>query len=276
MDSEQILRRFVRAKVDVRQTYAEARELLLVSTTWIRDWMLCLQANENYKLFCNLCETEQSESASDQFRKMQLTYSEIGSMYVDFGALEEVDFSHFSDSFEYWFSQRIGLFKIDDDVVSISHEQLDAMKISRGYEIIVVPIQQDKKRTLQNIEHHLDHVYDRRCRLQDYVDQKYKTIDVYSKKISGRVHRAISAHSIKRSSVSDEAMSQTDTVIAIMETENNPFDWKMTDQDKRDHERGTFKKSLFNGAKVKMLKKAEEDFAALVKNAIYGRFPDFS
>jgi hypothetical protein len=69
-------------------------------------------------------------------------------------------------------------------------------------------------------------------------------------------------------------LSLTDTVLAIKQDPKNPFGWSLTDADKRDIEKGVFKKGLFAGSEITLIKRARRDFDAYVRNTIHGRFPD--
>jgi len=71
-------------------------------------------------------------------------------------------------------------------------------------------------------------------------------------------------------------MSLTDMVLAIKQDPKNPFGWTLTEQDKQDIARGVFKKGLYGGSEITLVKRALKDFDAYVRNTIHGRFPDNS
>lgn len=241
----------------------------------IFQWMYCLN-HSPYRDYCQLREVDDLSCAifESKFPRFKQFYQELGIPKLK------------DDS---WYDKHWTQFVVMHATRVVSDAKKYVYK--PGYLLLSVPIHEIKLDTLNSLRSLIDFHYEVIIKY-DSAESTFDSAKVMLKPLENarpkyelhgevnaatesRISRAIYAHRL-RGSGPQYKLSQTDAVIAIMEAEKNPFDWVMTAQDKKDHERGTFKKSLFNGAKVKMLKKAEEDFAALAKNVIQGRFPDFS
>jgi hypothetical protein len=158
---------------------------------------------------------------------------------------------------------------------------------SPGMVLMNIRMYDEMHKTIKEVTQMIDHIYQYRENY-DYSYFKSKveanTVELMTKvlpkpkyKLHGGVNAATEGRLNKAIYVQQfSALSQADAVIAAMQDSGNPFEWEMTEGDKAAHERGTFKKSLFNGSKLKMLVKASHDFDALVRNTIHGRFPVFS
>jgi len=249
---------------------------------WLDKWLYCFKQNADYKAYCIAKEMGDAVTC-EQF---EAKYERIADLYADWGDIRNIVFRGQSETFKLWRGERSKLFLQLDMVRWI--ENPAEYEHRAGHALIEVPLFEKKNDTLASLEKHIDFVYKMRKRaVEDSSKEsvrlihgplpqpKYTLHGDFNKATKGSVRKAIYVAMYRRIRKDGLALSQTDIVIAAMQDLKNPFKWAMTESDKVAHERGTFKKSLFNGSKVKMLARAGQDFDALVRNTIHGRFPDF-
>ena len=250
---------------------------------WLDKWLYCFRQNADYKSYCIAKKMGEAVTCA----QLETKYVRIADLYADWGDIKNIVFKGSSETFKLWREERRNLFLQSDMIRWIENP---ATYVHRaGYMLVEVPLFDKKKDTASNLEKYFNLVYKTRKRaveestketvrlIQGPLPQpKYTLHGDFNKATQGTVRKAIYAAMYRLVTKDVQALSQTDIVIAIMQDAKNPFKWAMTDSDNAAHARGTFKKSLFNGPKVKMLVKANHDFDALVRNTIHGRFPDFS
>lgn len=253
-----------------------------IGSALVRQWVYCLKENRDYSRYSR-ARDKSNEMISKQ---MEAQFDQIAELYRDWGPVNNIYFNLGSESFKDWEKTRIHLFfppsykvKIVADVNKYAH--------ATGQLLLCVPIFEKKQETIDRVSQCIEGLYQAKNEgkienpvIKDMAQPlpmpKYPLYGEITRATKGRVFKAIYAHLHTKIRLNVKSLSQTDTVVAIMQDAKNPFKWAMTDSDNAAHARGTFKKSLFNGPKVKMLVKANHDFDALVRNTIHGRFPDFS
>lgn len=240
------------------------------NTLWVRQWVYCLKHNVDYQAYCEAYCDEDKMHDADACRALENKYENITELYNDWGDLKNIDASTYSESFKFWLKSKRSLFFLDDMVRTVNDVTNYVQRRDRV--LLDIPILSNKKKMMERIAVHIDLVHALRMPIDG---PKYKPHGEYNKATQGSVKKAIYVAKHQSMVKNGKSLSQTDIVIAAMQDPKNPFKWTMTLIDKVAHDRGTFKKSLFNGSKVKMLVKASQDFDALVRNTIHGRFPDF-
>lgn len=239
-------------------------------TKWIRQWVFFLKQNADYRAYCDAYCDEGNLHDPEACRLLENRYDYITELYYDWGDLKNVDVNHFSDSFQAWLQRRRSLFYVDEQIRVI--DDVSAYTPNRGRVLLDIPLLRNKRDLMERITIHIDLLHELRMHVGL---PKYSRYGVFNIATQGSLRRAIYAAKQRSVMKNGRPLSQVDGVIAAMQDPSNPFKWTMTDSDKAALERGTLKKSLFNGSKVKMLAKAGKDFDAIVRNTIHGRFPDF-
>ena len=257
-----------------------------IGSTLVRRWVYCLRANKDYSRYCRAKTL--GPGFSDIVEKLEQEFDHIAELYDDWGPLRQIDLKATSTSFKEWEKIRIPLFFPPSHKVTLVTDAKN-YEYAPGQLLISVPLHATKQQTIDSITRYINYFYNAKDNdrlkldiskrmVEPLPSPKYPLFGDVTKATKGRIDKAICAYSHEtiRVGFKTSKLSQTDTVVAIMQDAKNPFKWAMTDSDKAAHARGTFKKSLFNGPKVKRLVKANHDFDALVINTIHGRFPDFS
>lgn len=249
----------------------------------VRQWIYCLRANVYYRRYCRAKKLELKSDAD----KLELNFSRITELYDDWGPLDQIDLKPDSDSYKEWEKTRIPLFFLQSHKVTLVKDAKN-YEYASGRLLISVPLHPNKQETIDEVTKYIDFFYNAKATrpiLNAIVKKmaeplpmpKYQLYGDVTKATRRRISRAIRAYSAQRVFVDSKLtkLSQTDTIIKIMQQPKNPFRWSMSESEKAAHSRGEFKRTLFNSSKVKLLTRAREDFDALVKNVIHGRFPDF-
>jgi hypothetical protein len=211
-------------------------------------------------------------------------------MYADFGDIIETNLLKDKTAFSKWFASRRGLFN-DKRVVWPVHDPATYVR-QPATVLLEVPLYENKSDVLAGVKGFLDRYYDgnvyekrsgvrqRRPVREEVRAPKYRLStganDLGVATIKA-LRKAAYVAGLRRQRTRDgKSLSLTDTVLAIKQDPKNPFGWSLTDADKRDIEKGVFKKGLFAGSEITLIKRARRDFDAYVRNTIRGRFPDNS
>ena len=197
----------------------------------------------------------------------------ITELYNDWGNLGDIDVSTYSESFQAWLQRKRSLFFVDEEVRSV-HDI--SSYVPQGSRILLdVPILSSKKKTMERIAAHINLVHALRMRFDG---PKYKLHGDFNKATQGTIEKAIYVAMHQGFKNGDKPLSQSETVIAILQDPENPFGdrWRMTPSEQVAYAKGTLKKTVVYAAKMKQIKFYRDEFDALVKNTIHGRFPDFS
>lgn len=216
-------------------------------------------------------------------------FERIADLYADWGNIQNIVFRGPSETFKLWREERKKLFLQLDFVRWI--EEPTAYAHRAGYLLIEVPLFDKKTDTLTQLEQHIDMVYAGRKRSVEKSPKasvrliygtlpqpKYTLYGDFNKATQGTIKKAIYVAMHQRIRKEGRPLSQADTVIAILQDPKNPFGekWKMTASEQDAYAKGTLKKTVVYAAKMKQIKFYRDEFDALVKNTIHGRFPDFS
>lgn len=250
-------------------------------------WLYCLMRNQDYEKYCKakkLAKTHICEEMENEFPRL----SEI---YQDWGDVYESDLLCDSIAQRDWCVDKYHLF--EHNPIAKWVEDAENYKYRAGYELLDVPLMKTKAETLTIIKKHLDFVYKYRELAVEKSKKPlarliYQELPVakYRFHPKGGKLSAATKLAVKKAFYVDELrqktndkgkpLSLTETVLAIKQDPENPFGWTLTEEDKRDLQRGVFKKGLFSSSEVTLVRRARSDFDAYVRNTIHGRFPDNS
>ncbi len=258
-----------------------------MTVTWLRRWLAFFRCNPDYKAYC-LARREGNDAAR---AALEARYERMAELYEDWGDIHAPGVAgNDMESYFAWGKDRdLTLFfrarvvtRIDDPSTYVKKE---------GHLLLDVPLSEKLSEVMEQVETYLSLVYKMRTDVLEREQPVSKAVmelpvPKYMLHAPGGKLNAATEGSIKKAVYVDglrhrrkddgKPLSITDTVLAIKQDPKNPFGWSLTDADKRDIEKGVFKKGLFAGSEVTLVKRARKDFDAYVRNTIHGRFPDNS
>lgn len=260
---------------------------MLITAKWLRLWMFCFQQNTDFEAYC-VARRDKDESACQD---LEGRFDRIMELYADWGNIHLINARSSSDSFAAWKNERHHLFYRSSLIRWI--EDPNAYVHSPGRFLLDVPFAEHKADTLKQLNRYVDFVYKMRDRAAHHSTKpvarlvnlplpaaKYSLHGDFNKATRGRVTKAIyvAFYRYKQIQNNGKPLSTSETVLAIKQDPKNPLGWKMLRADESALSSNAFKKHLFagSGTEITLLKRHRKDFAALVRNTIYGRFPDFT
>lgn len=249
-------------------------------------WIGFLGCHKGYIAYCRA----KREGQPERCRSLEAKFQCIADLYVDFSDIFEQNILRDKRAFGRWLAVRRTLF---DEKRSVSVVVSPASYVRQpGTVLIEVPLYEKKSDALTGVKGFLDRYYDGtviekskgvkqpRPALDELRAPKYRlsteSSDLNAATIKALRKAAYVAGFRHRRKDDGKPLSITDTVLAIKQDPKNPLGWTLTADDKRAVERGVFKKGLFAGSEVTLIKRHRKDFDAYVRNTIHGRFPDNS
>jgi hypothetical protein len=257
-----------------------------VVMTRVMQWLRFFMHNRDYQRYC---WARRSKRESVQ-RELEGQYLGLPELYDDWGDIHAADLVNDAKAQRAWWQSRAHLFWDMPMVAWI--EDPFTYKARPGYMLVELPLMDTKADALRIFERFLDLNEQGRKRAQESTKPLFRLIA--QKRPGAKYHyhpegwqlNAATKKAVAKAEyvgrlgylkTSDgKPLSLTDKVLAIKQDPKNPFGWSLTEQDKRDIAKGVFKKGLFGGSEVTLVKRAQKDFDAYVRNTIYGRFPDNS
>jgi hypothetical protein len=249
-------------------------------------WIGFLGCHKGYIAYCRA----KREGQRERCLSLEAKFECIADLYVDFGDIFEQNILRDKKAFGRWLAVRRRLF---DDRRSVSLVVNPAAYVRQPATVLIeVPLFEKRSDVLAGVKGFLDRYYDGtiiekakgvkqpRLALNEVRAPKYRlstgSNDLNAATIKALRKAAYVAGLRHRRKDDGKPLSITDTVLAIKQDPKNPLGWKLTADDKRAVERGVFKRDLFGGSEVTLVKRHRKDFDAYVRNTIYGRFPDNS
>lgn len=250
----------------------------------LKTWLFFFLHNLDYYQYC----MAKRDGRADMCLQLEANYPGLPELFEDWGDIHAVDLMRDEQDQRAWWSSRWQLFW---DLPQVSWvEEPAKYKPRAGYMLVELPLMATKADSLRLFEKFLDINEDGRRRAHESTKPLFQL--VAQKRSSSKYHYysegwTINAATRKaiakaayvgrlkyRKTAEGKPLSLTDKVLAIKQDPKNPFGWSLTEQDKEDIAKGVFKKGLFGGSEVTLVKRAQKDFDAYVRNTIYGRFPD--
>lgn len=252
----------------------------------VLQWLFFFMHNRDYRRYCWSRRVKREEVQ----RELECQYPNLTELYDDWGDIHAVDlFGDTAAQLEWW-KPRARLFW---DLPRIEWiDEPSTYKPRPGYMLVELPLMETKADAMRVFERFLDLNEQGRKRAHESTKPLFRL--VAQKRPGSKYHFhpdgwQLSAATKKalakaayvgrlryRKTAEGKPLSLTDKVLAIKQDPKNPFGWALTEQDKRDIAKGVYKKGLFGGSEVTLVKRAQKDFDAYVRNTIYGRFPDNS
>ena len=249
-------------------------------------WLFFFMHNREYRRYCWAMRV----GRNDVQHELDSKYPGLKELFSDWGDIHAADLLNNEDAQRAWWIPRAHLFW---DLPSIRWiEDPSTYEPRPGYMLVELPLTDTKAEALRIFERFLDLNEEGRERANESTKPLFRL--VVQKRPGSKYHfypdgRQLSAATKKalakaayvgrlryRKTPDGKPLSLTDKVLAIKQDPKNPFGWSLTEQDKRDIAKGVFKKGLFGSSEVTLVKRAQRDFDAYVRNTIYGRFPDNS
>lgn len=253
-----------------------------INATWIRQWLLCLLNNEDYLAYCLRPREEEIIEENEGSR----LNTSISNVFADFGDLYAELPTFSTNEVKAWIHSRRSLFFSSTKVVSIANPGLHEKKA--GHILLDIELSEDIEITLKEVKRVLGIAYLPELSYRLHTGKqgmlplkplaKYALHGDCNMATLGRVRKAVSAGMYRHrdSPLRAKPLSITETVLAIKKDKRNAFGWTMSSDDLEAEKRGAFGSHILASSEVALLKRARKDFAALVRNVIHGRFPDFT
>lgn len=249
-------------------------------------WMAFLGCHKGYIFYCRA----KREGHVKRCAKLEAEHKLLPDLYADFGDLFVPPLLNDKKAFRLWLRKRRRLFDATRSVWPILDPKTHVKE--PGALLLEVPLHPDKAETLASVERFLDRFYDgtasekatgtrpKRPALAEVPVPKYR-LSTGGENLSAAtikaLRKAVYVAGLRRqSAIAGTKLSLTDMVLTTKRDPKNPFGWSLTAQDERDIVNGRFKKGLFGGSEVTLVRRALKDFDAYVRNTIHGRFPDNS
>ncbi len=253
----------------------------------IIEWLWFFRRNRDYWRYCKAKQL----GRVDVCQQLEASFPRIAELYADWGDIHASNLVSDAEAQRKWWVTRARLF-IDfhgptwiEDPATYVHRP--------GHLLVEIPLLDTKAATMRAFDRYLGLQYMHRQRaltkstkpavrlvMQPRSGPKYR-LHPDGAKPNAATKRALAKAAYvdqlrRQRRVDGNQLSLTDTVLAIKQDPKNPFGWSMTEQDKRDMAKGVFKKGLYAGSEITLIKRARKDFDAYVRNTIHGRFPDNS
>ncbi|MDP4300218.1 hypothetical protein [Leptothrix discophora] len=252
----------------------------------ILQWLWFFLNNRDYRRYCWARRTKRDAVCLE----LQQQYPGLTELFDDWGDIHAVDLFGDAAAQREWWEPRSHLFWDLPHIKWI--EEPSEYKPRAGYMLVELPLMKTKAEALRMFEKFLDLNETGRKRAHESTKPQFRLImqkrpgskyhyHPEGWKLSTATRKALAKAAYVgrlryRKTPAGKPLSLTDKVLAIKEDPKNPFGWSLTEQDKRDIAKGVYKKGLFGGSEVTLVKRAQKDFDAYVRNTIYGRFPDNS
>jgi hypothetical protein len=258
-----------------------------MTVTWLRWWLAFFRCNPNYKAYC-LARREGDDAARAD---LEAKYERIAELYEDWGDIHAPgQAGNDLESYFAWSKDRASTLFFRARVVTPVKDPSAYVK-KEGHLLLDIPLSEKLAEVMEQVEKYLSLVYKMRTDVLEREQPVSKAVmelpvPKYMLHAPGGKLNVATEGSIKKAVYVDgfrhrrkddgKPLSITDTVLAIKQDSTNPLGWKLTSDDKRDLQRGVFKKGLSRGSEVTLIKRHRKDFDAYVRNTIHGRFPDNS
>lgn len=277
-----------------------------VSSLWLWLWVRTFKQSAQYFTYC------QAVANNDQLAQLNLEnfYPALSELFLDFGDVFAVETDNESISIKLerdtWvanrsfkeFCRRMSpLIYTNTGTTKLIHD-VDTYTYAPGNLLLNVVLHKDRHKTLKDIEHYIDFMYQFRDeqdydysgfktelegqRLKKMVEPlptaKYRLYGNVNEATLGAVEKALYVGELNQLLKDGKPLSQSDTVIHILLDESSPMgdNWKMPQEDRLAYEKGVLKKSEIYESKRKQIRFYRDQCDRLVANAIHGRFPDFT
>jgi hypothetical protein len=253
----------------------------------IRWWMRYLVLNKEFFTYCRAKRSHNEGRCEALETKFEL----LPDLYADFGDIYAAEIFKDKDKWLAWLDTRRHLFMERRPVVRLVADQLEYKRKPASL-LVEIPLCEKKADSMAAVKRFLDFYYDgepgqtpeevRKSRpgFSELRPPKYRLCSG-AKNLSaasiGTLRKARYVEEVRRRRwMAGEAASHTDLVLAIKQDAKNPFGWTLSEQDKKDVDKGVFKKALYGSSEITTVKRALKDYSAYVRNTIHGRFPDNS
>jgi hypothetical protein len=249
-------------------------------------WMAFLGCHKGYIFYCRA----KREGHEERCRSLEAKFERLADLYADFGDIFEENVLKDKKAFSFWLGRRRSLFHDRRSVCLVPNPAEHTRQPATL--VLEVPLYKDRADVLAGVKGFLDRYYDGnifekrsgvrqpRPALEEVRAPKYTLStgpDSLTAATTKALRKAVYVAGLRRqNAIAGTKLSLTDMVMTIKRDAKNPFGWSLTEQDERDIVNGVFRKSLFGGSEVTLVRRALKDFDAYVRNTIHGRFPDNS
>jgi hypothetical protein len=240
-------------------------------------WLHCFQENRDYAAYCG------AKQVSDDLvcKQMESKFVHVNRLYEDWGDIRSYSTVVDSESFMSFVEHKGGLFYDFTPVQWVV--TLDKYEYQAGHLLLDIPLHSLKTDTIAGIKTMIDSVYKHRLKnkpvpndnlkkmLMPLSGIKYTLNEEFGSTTSeGKLKKAIYIGKM------DGNTSLADTILAIKQDDKNPFGWGITRSDTLALADGTFAQSYTACSEGSIVSQFRAHYAALVRNTIHGRFPDYS
>jgi hypothetical protein len=253
-----------------------------ISVQLLSQWISCLGRNTSY------CEYWDAKDYDLEIcKRLEAEFPCISELSTDFGRMPQAVLRN-DKAFQRWMSYRWAMFFTAGHIADVVTDVLE-YQFSAGFFLASIPLFEEKHKTIKEVTKMLDYVYANREKIKasqpvaelmmsSLPKTKYKLHGEVNEATKRKITKSIYIGELQRREKSGKPLSLSDTVIHILLDPINPMgdDWKMSDEEQSDYQRGRLKKTELYESKRKQVRFYREQYDRLVANTIYGRFPDFS
>jgi hypothetical protein len=243
------------------------------------SWLCCFKKNQIFRAYC----AAKVAGNADDCIKVEQEYENISQLYEDWGDIRNISHDADSESFKKWSRSRYDLIAQYNHMWWIDNKE--RYRYKTGNLLVNIPLLENKTDTLRKVKTLLDLVYAARNndeRLNILTDNAklmfgplkeppYKLHGELNITSAGRLKKAVYVGSMDRN------LSLADTIVQIKQHRGNPFGWSLSPEEAETVRDGTFKSIYVSGSTLAVtISKCRSEFDSLVRNTIFGRFPDYS
>lgn len=258
-----------------------------MTVPWLRSWLAFFRRNEDYRAYC----MARREGDTATCRSIEAKFERVAELYTDWGDIHTPEQANPGiEGYWAWAEGRDKSLFFRARVVTRIDDPASYVKRT-GHLLLDVPLSEKLSEVIEQVERYLALVYKMQTDVLERDEPVSKAVmelptpkymlhapsGTLNAATRGAIEKAIYVDRLRQQvGPNGKPLSLTDKVLAIKQDPKNPFGWSLTEQDKRDIAKGVYKKGLFGGSEVTLVKRAQKDFDAYVRNTIYGRFPDNS
>lgn len=250
---------------------------------WVSGWLYCFQLNADYKAYC-AAKSAQNDALC---KELEDKFPKIAQLYSDWGQIHGMDPSSCSAEFKPWYELRRHLFPKHAEVEWVSDAPSYTHKA--GHLLIDVPLDAVKAETMDCLKRFIDEAYaNRTSKAEGSIDAaeqlayqplsgpKYPLYGDLMNSSVGKLLKTIYVNDVVTEWNSSLPITNANIVRHAIRDPKSPFGWKMLQRERDAIDKGTFNKLSIAKSDLTLVRRCFDDFAALVRNTIHGRFPDYT
>ena len=253
-----------------------------LSVELLSQWITCLGRNQTYYEYWVAKDFD-----TELCRQMEAQFPCISELSVDFGRMPQAVLRN-DKAFQRWIDYRKAMFFTDGLLADVVTDVL-SYQYSAGFFLASIPLFDEKHKTIKEVTKMIEYIYKNRediktsmpvasLMMSSLPKTKYKLHGDVNEATKRKITKAIYIGELQQLDRDGKSLSLSDTVIHILLDPKNPMgtEWRMSNEEQSDYQRGRLKKTELYESKRKQVRSYREQYDRLVANTVHGRFPDFS